>query len=47
MIRELKYVVHSRPDITLAVGIVARVLENPKENHMMKMKRILRYLKRT
>ena len=41
------YVVHSRPDIAVAVGIVARFSANPKETHMMAVKRILRYLKGT
>ena len=45
MIGKLQYVVHTRPDIALAVGMVARFLENPKENHMMEIKRIMRYLK--
>ena len=47
MIGKLHYVVHTRPDIALAVGIVARFLVKPKENHMMAIKRILRYLKGT
>ena len=47
MIGKLQYVVHSRHDIALAVGIVARFFANPKENHMMVVKRIMRYLKGT
>ena len=47
MIRKLQYVVHSRPDIALAVGIVAIFSESPKENHMIAVKRILIYLKGT
>ena len=47
MIGKLQYVVHTRPDIALAVGIVARFLEKSRENHMMVVKRILRYLKAT
>ena len=45
MIGKLQYVVHNRPTIALVVGIVARVFLNPKENHLMAMKRIMRYLK--
>ena len=45
MIGKLQYVVHTRPYITLAVGIVARFLAKLRENHMMAIKRILRYLK--
>ena len=47
MIGKLQYVVHTRLDIALAVGIVARFLAKSKENHMMAIKRILRYLKGT
>ena len=39
--------VHIRPDIVLAVGMVARFSENQKENNMMAIKRIMRYLKGT
>lgn len=47
MIEKLQYVVHSRPDIALSVGIVARFSDNPRENHLMVVKRIMRYLKGT
>ena len=38
---------HTRLDIALVVGMVARFPANPKENHMMEIKRIMRYLKGT
>lgn len=44
MIGKLQYA-HRKPYISLAVGIVAIFFANPKENHMMVVKRILRYLK--
>ena len=47
MINKLQYVVHSKPDIALVIGIVAIFFANPKENHMMAIKRIMRYLKGT
>ena len=47
MIGKLQYVVHSRPDIALSIGIVAIFSANPSENHFMAMKRIMRYLKGT
>ena len=47
MIGKLQYVVHTRPDISLAVGILARFSTKPKKNQMMAVKRILRYLKGT
>ena len=46
MIGKLQYNVHSRPNITLSIGIVAIFSANPRENHLMEVKRILRYLKR-
>jgi len=45
MIGKLQYVVHSIPDIALSIGIVARFSTNPRENRLMAMKRIMRYLK--
>ena len=45
VIGKLQYVVHKRPNIALAVGMVARFSKNPRENHMMEIKRIMRYLK--
>ena len=47
MIGKLQYVVHSRLDITLSIGIVARIFQNHRENHLMVVKRIIRYLKGT
>ena len=42
MIGKQQYVFHTRPDIALAVGIVARFSAKPRENHMMAIKRIMR-----
>ena len=47
MIRKLQYVFYRRLDIALSIGIVARFFANPRENHLMTVKRILRYLKGT
>lgn len=47
MIGKLQYVVHNRLEITQVANIVARVLANLKESHMLAMKRIFRYLKGT
>ena len=45
MIRKLQYVVHNKPNIALSIGIVARFFANPRENHLMALKKIMRYLK--
>ena len=47
MVGKLQYVGHSRPNITLSIGIVARFSTNPRENNSMVVKRIMRYLKGT
>ena len=47
MIGNLQYVVHRRPDIAFIVGMVQKFSANPRENHMMVIKRIMRYLKGT
>ena len=47
MIGKLMYVVHTRPNIAHAVGIVARFFANPRESHITVVKIILRYLKNT
>ena len=38
---------HTRPNIELSFGIIVIFCTNPRENHMMAIKRIMRYLKST
>jgi hypothetical protein len=45
MIGSLLYLLASRPDIMFSVCICARFQDNPKEAHLVAVKRILRYLK--
>ena len=45
MIGKLQYVVHRRPNISLSIGIVARLSTNPKHKHLMVVKIIMRYPK--
>lgn len=40
----LIYLTHSRPDITFAVSLVPRFMENPSQTHFGAAKRILRYI---
>ena len=47
MIGSLLYVLASRPDAMHVVGLVARFQANPKETHVLAIKRIFRYLKGT
>ncbi|XP_073019440.1 secreted RxLR effector protein 161-like [Primulina eburnea] len=45
LVGKLIYLAHSRPDITFAVSMVSRFMNDPSEIHMQAVMRILRYLK--
>jgi hypothetical protein len=47
MIGSLLYLTASRPDIMFSVCMCARFQANPKESHLIAVKRIIRYLKLT
>lgn len=47
MVGGLRYLVHTRPDIAYAVGIVSRYMERPTVVHENAVKRIFRYVKGT
>ena len=40
----LRYLLHTRPDISFSVGYVSRFMEAPTEEHQAAVKRILRYV---
>ena len=47
IIGKLLYLTASRPDISYSVGVCARYQANPKESHMIALKRIIKYVKTT
>ena len=47
MIGSLLYLTASRPDIMFATCLCARFQSDPKESHLIAVKRIFRYLKGT
>ena len=47
MIGSLLYLTSSRPDINYNVRVCARYQANPKESHMIALKRIIKYVKTT
>nr|GEX43524.1 hypothetical protein [Tanacetum cinerariifolium] len=47
IIRGLRYLTYTRPDIAYVVGIVSRFMEKPTVNHMQAVKTMLRYIKGT
>lgn len=47
IIGSLMYLTVTRPDLTFAVGLASRFMENPTEAHFQVVKRIFRYVKNT
>lgn len=47
LIGSLMYLIVTRPDLTFAVGLASRYMENPNEAHFQVVKKILRYVKST
>ncbi len=47
LVGSLLYLTHSRPDLSFAVGRVARYMQTPHESHWKAAKRILRYIRGT
>ena len=47
MIGSLLYLIASKLDISYSVGVCARDQANPKESHMIALKRIIKYVKTT
>jgi hypothetical protein len=44
IVGSLRYLIHTRPDLTYAVGYVSRFLERPTDEHFQAVKKILRYI---
>ncbi|KAL8127829.1 hypothetical protein AgCh_014672 [Apium graveolens] len=47
IIGELRYLVHTRPDISYSVGVLSRYMESPTRMHLNDVKKVLRYVKGT
>ncbi|KAG7570069.1 Glycosyltransferase 61 [Arabidopsis thaliana x Arabidopsis arenosa] len=43
----LRYLLHTRPDLSYCVGVLSRYMQSPRESHAIAMKQVLRYLKGT
>ena len=44
MVGSLRYLVHTRPDISFAVGYVSRFMEKPRQEHLAAVKHLLHYI---
>lgn len=47
IIGSLRYLLHTRPDLSYAVGVASRFMERPTVMHFKAVKQILRYIKGT
>ncbi|KAI3816802.1 hypothetical protein L1987_16507 [Smallanthus sonchifolius] len=47
IVGSLIYLTLTRPDISFAVGIMSRFMQNPKKPHLIAVRRILKYVKAT
>ena len=47
IVGSLRFICHSRLGIAFSVGLVSRFMSDPRQPHLLVVKRILRYLKRT
>lgn len=43
----LRYLIHTRPDLSFSVGVLSRYMIDPKESHDAALKHVLRYLQGT
>ena len=44
IVGSLRYLVNTRPELAYSVGYVSRFMEAPREEHLVAVKRILRYV---
>ncbi|XP_062186667.1 secreted RxLR effector protein 161-like [Phragmites australis] len=47
LVGSLRYLVHTRSDISFVVGYVSRFMENPRQDHLVTVKHLLRYISST
>ncbi|KAL8089642.1 hypothetical protein AgCh_039213 [Apium graveolens] len=47
IVGSLRYLTHTRPDISYAVGVISRFMERPTVKHQQAIKHVLRYIKGT
>ncbi|PWA81315.1 ribonuclease H-like domain, Reverse transcriptase, RNA-dependent DNA polymerase [Artemisia annua] len=43
----LRYLLHTRPDLSYSIGLLSHFMQEPKEQHMKAIRQVLRYVKGT
>ncbi|GJU34268.1 ribonuclease H-like domain, reverse transcriptase, RNA-dependent DNA polymerase [Tanacetum coccineum] len=43
----LRYLLHTRPDLSYSIGLLSRFMQEPREQHMKAIRQVLRYVKGT
>nr|GEV13901.1 ribonuclease H-like domain, reverse transcriptase, RNA-dependent DNA polymerase [Tanacetum cinerariifolium] len=47
LIGSLRYLLHTRPDLSYSVGLLSRFMQDPKDHHLKAVKQAIRYIKGT
>nr|GEW50235.1 ribonuclease H-like domain, reverse transcriptase, RNA-dependent DNA polymerase [Tanacetum cinerariifolium] len=47
LIGSLKYLLHTRPDLSYSVGLPSIFMQDPKDHHLKAIKQVIRYIKGT
>ncbi|GJV87584.1 zinc finger, CCHC-type containing protein [Tanacetum coccineum] len=47
LIGSLRYLLHTRPDLSYSVGLLSRFMQDPKDHHLKAVKQVIRYIKGT
>nr|GEZ24007.1 ribonuclease H-like domain, reverse transcriptase, RNA-dependent DNA polymerase [Tanacetum cinerariifolium] len=47
LIESLRYLLHTRPDLSYSVGLLSRFIQDPKDHHLKAIKQVIRYIKGT
>nr|GEW24975.1 ribonuclease H-like domain, reverse transcriptase, RNA-dependent DNA polymerase [Tanacetum cinerariifolium] len=43
----LRYLLHTRPELSYSIGLLSRFMQEPREQHMKAIRQVLRYVKGT
>nr|GEZ54218.1 ribonuclease H-like domain, reverse transcriptase, RNA-dependent DNA polymerase [Tanacetum cinerariifolium] len=47
LIESLRYLLHTRPDLSYLVGLLSRFMKDPKDHHLKAIKHVIRYIQGT